>query len=209
MWGLVSQSWISVGINWTRVWAPLGRFSSFPTWLFSDLCVFWQAIRVEQCRPAPAFLRGEAGPVYSNTGRKQRSLDSMKCRGTAETLRRTRKRPNKKYWLRGRERYLGQKITSLLWFYTEKGKHSYTIPSIIYMYCGRQSRGKGVGLQLLCAREEEWVPGDVILAARGQLSQYNGRGQKRSHRETENTKPSPAIFSLMWHGNYKSMKNSD
>lgn len=34
-------------------------------------------------------------------------------------------------------------------------------------------RGKGVGLGLLCAREEERVPGDVILTGRGQLSQYN------------------------------------
>lgn len=67
------------------------------------------------------------------------------------------------------------------------------------MYCGLQSRGKGVGLQPLCAREEEWVPGDVILTGRGQLSQYNRLQEKRSHRKTENTKPSPAIFSPIWH----------
>lgn len=74
------------------------------------------------------------------------------------------------------------------------------------MHCRLQSRGKGVGLQPLCAREEEWVPGDVILTGRGQLSQYNRLQQKRSHRKTENTKPSPAIFSLIWHSHHKSMK---
>lgn len=177
-----------------------GLSASWSLFVFPHLALLWsvcilagyQSGAVSPSASFPA-RRGWAS-VYSNTGRKQRSLDSMKCRGTAETLRRTRKRPNKKYWLRGRERYLGQKITSLLWFYAEKGKHSYTIPSIIYMYCGRQSRGKGVGLQLLCAREEEWVPGDVILAARGQLSQYNGPGQKRSHRETENTKTLPCYL---------------
>lgn len=67
--------------------------------------------------------------------------------------------------------------------------------------------GGGVGLQTLWAREEEWVPGDVILTGRGQLSQYNGLQEKRSHRKTENTKPSPAIFSLMRHSHRKSMKN--
>lgn len=36
---------------------------------------------------------------------------------------------------------------------------------------GYNPGGKGVGLQPLCAREEERVPGDVILTERGQLSQ--------------------------------------
>lgn len=57
--------------------------------------------------------------------------------------------------------------------------------------------GEGVGLEPLCARVEEPVPGDVILAGIGQLSQYNKLREKRSHRKTENTKPSPAIFSLI------------
>ena len=39
---------------------------------------------------------------------------------------------------------------------------------------------KGVGLQPLCARVEEWVPGDVILTGRGQLSQYNKLTEKYS-----------------------------
>lgn len=66
---LVSKDWISVGINWTRVafWPSLSNswslfFSFFPSRLLSDLCVFWQAIRVERSRQAPAFLRGEACP---------------------------------------------------------------------------------------------------------------------------------------------------
>lgn len=50
------------------------------------------------------------------------------------------------------------------------------------------SRGKGVGLGLLCAREEEWFPGDVILTGKGQLSQYNRFQKKRAHRKTENAK---------------------
>lgn len=71
------------------------------------------------------------------------------------------------------------------------------------MHCRLQSWGKGVGLQPLCAREEEWVPGDVILTGRGQLSQYSRLQEKRSLRKTENTKPSPAIFSLIWNKSIK------
>lgn len=40
------------------------------------------------------------------------------------------------------------------------------------------SRGEGVGLGLLCAREEEPFPGDVILTGRGQLSQYDSFQKK-------------------------------
>lgn len=44
--------------------APLGPLSSFPNRHPppSDLCVFWQPFRVQQCRQASAFLRGEACP---------------------------------------------------------------------------------------------------------------------------------------------------
>lgn len=40
-------------------WSP---FFFFPSRLFSDLCVFWQAITAQWSRQAPAFLRGEACP---------------------------------------------------------------------------------------------------------------------------------------------------
>lgn len=67
-------------------------------------------------------------------------------------------------------------------------------------------RGKGVGLHPLWSREEEQVPGDVILTVRGQLSQYRPR-EKISHRKTENAKPCAAIFSLEWHNCQKFMEN--
>lgn len=124
-------------------------FSFFPP----DLCMFWQAIRVEWSRQAPSFLRGEAcppptprpaapGPAHSNTGRKQRSLDSMKRRGTAEALGSTRKKAKR----RGK-RYLGVKVTFLLWLCNARHKHAH---AQIPMYSGRQSRGRGVGLQPVC-----------------------------------------------------------
>lgn len=53
------------------------------------------------------------------------------------------------------------------------------------------SRGKALD----GACEEERVPGDIIVTGKGQLSQYNKLQEKRSHRKTENTKPSLAIFS--------------
>lgn len=155
-------------------------FSFFsPSRLFSDLCVFWQAIRVKWSRQAPAFLRGEACPPTPHPPEPRadhRVLDQEaafpgfhEMQRNCGDFRELAENRNKKCTSGREKRYLGQKITSLLWLYTARSKHN----CLNNLYADNNPgvrwwcRGKGVGLQPLWAREEEWVPGDVILTGRG------------------------------------------
>lgn len=133
---LVSKGWISVGINWTWVvfWPSLSNswslfFSFFPSRHFSDLCVFWQAIRVERSRQAPAFLRGEACPpdqwVLDQRTPTLGGSSAPWIPWNAAELERPQGAHGKERPSRGK-RYLGLKITSLLWLYTVRCKHAYT-----------------------------------------------------------------------------------
>lgn len=134
LWAKVESMW---ELTWPELpfgpfWATLGPFSSPffpPSRLFYDLCVFWQAIRVERSHQAPAFLRGEVCPPPPD----QRVLDQRtptlggssvlwipwNAKGTVETSGRTWKKEKKKNY---RLRYLGPKITLLLWIYTARRK---------------------------------------------------------------------------------------
>lgn len=205
----MSQSWITVGINWTTfgpLWVPLAPFRLSPV-ASSLICVYsgrlseWSSVAKRRLsweeRRAPQTSRSWTSAQQHWEEAAFPGFHEMRrnCRDLVENTEKTKK--NQQPTNRRGRMISGTKDNPSFMILYWKGKQAYTIPSIIYMQCRLQSRGKGVGLQLLCAREEEWVPGDVILTGRGQLSQYNGLQQKRSHRKTENAKPSPAIFSLI------------
>lgn len=128
----MSQSWINVGINWTRVAflalfkSPFFSFFSPLLWSVCFLAGYqsgavspsagfpeWRGVPPHLCPPPGPDQRVLDQRTFTNTGRKQRSLDSMKRRGTVETSGSTRKREKKKVHIEG------QKITSLLWLYTD------------------------------------------------------------------------------------------
>lgn len=86
MWSNSLGGRVAFGASLRTLWSHF--LPSSPVASSLICCVFWQTIRAQQFRRAPAFLR-PAGPVpmRSNTGRKQRSLYSMKLRGTAKRWR--------------------------------------------------------------------------------------------------------------------------
>lgn len=217
LWAAVASVW-----EWTwpvlpfgPLWATLGPFiCPFFPGVCSLICVF--SGMLSECsglvKRRPSWEERRAPQTSWSWTSVHQHWEEAAFPGFHETQRNcrdlrehTEKEGKENYRSRGK-RYLGQKITFLfMTLYRRAITCTYSNPEIIEMHSVRPSRGKGVGLQTLCAREEEWVPGDVILTGREQLSQYNRLQEKRSHRKTENTKPSPAIFSLIWHREHKSM----
>lgn len=143
---LMSQSWIKVGIKWTRVafWP-----SSSDTWslfFFSQSPLLWSlcilaGYQSGAVSPSAGFpeRRGVPprpagpGPVHTNTGRKQRSLDSMKSRGTTETSGRTRKRGGKNDRSRGKELSGTKETLSFMTLYCT-GTHMHVYQSLNNLY---------------------------------------------------------------------------
>lgn len=142
----------------------------------------------EERRAPPTPRPAAPGPAHSNTGRKQRSLDSMKRRGTAEALGRTRKKEKR----RGK-RYLGVKVTFLLWLCNARHKHAH---AQIPMYSGRQSRGRGVGLQPVCTWGRVSSRGCYFNRERAAVIIQQAPREKdptEKHRI-----PNPPLLSLAW-----------
>lgn len=116
------------------LWVTLGPFSSLPSRLFSDLCVFWQAIRVEWSSKRRLSWEARRAPPLD-----QRVLDQRTptLGGSSvpwipwnmEELPRPwgeHGKEKKDPTYRRGKRYLRQKITSLLWLHTDGHKHACT-----------------------------------------------------------------------------------
>lgn len=193
----MSKSWIFAGINRTRV--AFWFFQPLPV-LFSPWSVYvlagYQSGVVSPSAffperrgvPPPTPRPAAPGPAHSNTGRKQRSLDSMKRRGTAEALGSTWKKEKR----RGK-RYLGVKVTFLLWLCNARHKHAH---AQIPMYSGRQSRGRGVGLQPVCTWGRVSSRGCYFNRERAAVIIQQAPREKdptEKHRI-----PNPPLLSLAW-----------